>query len=148
MENGPPAASQDLEHLKLLQIFHYVVAGITFLCFSFPLFHVVFGILIATGGMGGSHEGLRGGPPPAVFGMLFAAVGCAIVAFGWTLAVLMIAAGRCIAKRRRHTFCVIVAGLSCLLMPFGTVLGVFTLIVLMKPQVKALFEPPAVSTPA
>ena len=31
------------------------------------------------------------------------------------------------------------AGLECILMPFGTVLGVFTLIVLMRDSVKALF---------
>ena len=41
--------------------------------------------------------------------------------------------------------CMIVAGLSCMMMPFGTVLGVFTLLVLLKPQVKALFDAPATS---
>ncbi len=31
--------------------------------------------------------------------------------------------------------------LNCLFMPFGTVLGVLTIIVLMRPSVKALFYP-------
>ena len=37
-------------------------------------------------------------------------------------------------------FCIVVAGVECMIMPFGTVLGVFTLIMLMKDSVKALFE--------
>lgn len=37
-------------------------------------------------------------------------------------------------------YCLVIAGLSCLFMPFGTVLVVFTLITLMKEPVKELFE--------
>jgi hypothetical protein len=33
-----------------------------------------------------------------------------------------------------------VAALSCAFMPFGTVLGVFTIVVLVRPSVKQLFE--------
>ncbi len=143
MEKIPDAPSQDLEHLKLLAIFHYILAGLTALFASFPLLHVVMGFLIATGKMGqGSREGHV---PDEVVGWFFVAFGCAFVAAGWTLAGLMFAAGRAISKRRRHTFCLVVAGLSCLIMPFGTVLGVFTIIVLIRPQVKALFEAPPAS---
>ena len=39
----------------------------------------------------------------------------------------------------RQTFCVVVAAISCCFTPLGTVLGVFTLIVLFRPSVKALF---------
>jgi hypothetical protein len=63
------------------------------------------------------------------------------VLFGWTLAALLVAAGRSIARRKRHLFCLIVAGMACLMMPFGTVLGVFTLITLNRPSVKAKFNP-------
>jgi len=31
------------------------------------------------------------------------------------------------------------AGVECMFMPFGTVLGVFTIIVLMRPSVKEIF---------
>ena len=37
----------------------------------------------------------------------------------------------------------IAAGLACLFTPVGTVLGVFSLITLLRPQVKAAFDPPA-----
>ena len=36
----------------------------------------------------------------------------------------------------------VVAGIECIFMPFGTVLGVLTLLVLMRPSVKALFDEP------
>ena len=41
-------------------------------------------------------------------------------------------------------FCVVTAGVMCAFAPFGTVLGVFTLLVLHRPAVKAAF---AASTP-
>jgi hypothetical protein len=51
----------------------------------------------------------------------------------------MALAGRAIRRRENYTFCVIVAALSCMLMPFGTVLGVLTIVVLMRPSVKEMF---------
>ena len=48
-------------------------------------------------------------------------------------------AGRSIKRRKRHAFCLVVAGLSCFFMPFGTILGVFSLIVLNRPSIKLLF---------
>jgi disulfide bond formation protein DsbB len=49
-------------------------------------------------------------------------------------------AGRCLAQRRRYLLCMVVAGIACIFMPFGTALGVFTLVVLSRPAVKAAFE--------
>jgi len=62
------------------------------------------------------------------------------------LAVLMIIAGRFLAKRRHHTFCIVVAAIACLFMPFGTILGVFTLVVLMRDSVRLQFD--AIAAPA
>jgi hypothetical protein len=45
-----------------------------------------------------------------------------------------------LTRRRRYTFCLVIAGLLCLWMPFGTILGVFTLVTLTKPPVRAQFE--------
>ncbi len=39
-----------------------------------------------------------------------------------------------------YTYCLVVAALECLFMPFGTILGVFTIVVLMRHPLKALFE--------
>ena len=37
------------------------------------------------------------------------------------------------------TFCLVMGAVACMFMPVGTVLGVFTIVVLMKPSVKELF---------
>src|SRR5688572_16578976 len=102
-----PASAQDLEHLKLLSVFHYVVAGLTALFSLFPIFHVIIGLLIATGQMDPVDRHRHGEGPPAAFGWIFAAFGCAFIAAGMTLAAVIFSAGRCIAKRRRHMFCLI-----------------------------------------
>lgn len=36
-------------------------------------------------------------------------------------------------------YCLVMAGIECMFMPFGTVLGVFTIIVLMRESVQKLF---------
>ena len=59
---------------------------------------------------------------------------------GWSIAACIIAAGRFLAKRRHYMFCLVMAGIECLFMPFGTVLGVFTIIVLIREGVKEMFS--------
>jgi hypothetical protein len=51
----------------------------------------------------------------------------------------VIIAGRCLSKRRAHIFCIVVAALVCTSVPFGTALGVCTIIVLCRPSVKEQF---------
>ncbi|WP_312682385.1 hypothetical protein [Stenotrophomonas chelatiphaga] len=134
-----PLGAQDADHLRLLSIFHYVVAGITALFSLFPLIHLVMGLAIVTGHL--PMESEQGNEPfdPRLFGWFFVAFAGAFIAGGLTLAGFMAYAGRCLAQRRRHVLCMVVAGISCCFMPFGTVLGVFTLIVLVRPAVKAAF---------
>lgn len=130
---------QDEEHLRLLSIFHYVVAGLAFLFACFPIIHLIIGLvfLLAPEALG---EGARGGPPPLVFGLIFTIIPSVIILVGWSVALCIFLAGRYLGRREHYTFCLVVAGVSCLFMPFGTVLGVFTIIVLVRPSVKALFE--------
>jgi len=54
-------------------------------------------------------------------------------------AVCLALAGRFLAQRRRYYYCLVMAGIACMFMPFGTVLGVFTIIVLLRESVKELF---------
>lgn len=136
-----PVAKQDLEHLRLLSIFHYVVAGLAALVGCLPIFHLTVGIAMVAG----AFPNDSGPPPPPVLGWLFIVIAGAVMAFYWALAIGLLVAGRCLALRRRYLFCMVVAGIGCIFMPFGTVLGVFTLLVLLRPSVKELFGavPPA-----
>jgi hypothetical protein len=129
--------SQDEEHLKLLSIFHYVVGGITGFFACFPIIHFIIGIFVLAVGLTGASDDERF--PLLIFGLMFTLIAGLIILCGWTLAVCLIVSGRNLARRRRYNFCFVIACISCLLMPYGTVLGVFTIIVLMRPTVKELF---------
>lgn len=123
-------------HLRLLSIFHYVLAGLAGLFSLFPIVHIAMGVAMISGAL---DRGSASPPPPA-FGWLFVAMGVAFMLVGFGYVALVAVAGRFLARKRHWTFCVVVAALSCAFFPFGTVLGVFTIIVLAKPEVKAAFE--------
>jgi hypothetical protein len=128
--------NQDEEHLRLLAIFHYVVAGLTAVFSMIPLLHLALGLFLLFSPKSFQDHG---NPPPAFIGWFFVLLASAFILFGLTVATLILINGRCIAKRKRYTFCQVVACVECLLMPFGTILGVFTLIVLSRESVKSLF---------
>ncbi len=134
--------SQDSEHLKLLAIFHYVVAGMTALFACIPFIHFFMGLALTTGAFPDTDPEAQ---TVGIFIMVFA--GLFIVA-GWTLAALIAFAGRSLQQRTRYLYCLVMAGIECIFMPFGTVLGVFTIIVLMRDSVKELFGRPAAPLPA
>lgn len=121
---------EDEQYLKLLSVFHYVVGGLA-ACFAcIPLIHLSIGIAMLVGAIDDA---------PEFVGALLVLIAMFAMLIGWTLAVFIIIAGRCLAKRKRYMFCLVMAAISCIFMPFGTVLGVFTIIVLMRPSVKELF---------
>ena len=121
------------EHLKLLSLFHYIVGGLTALFACFPFIHLAIGIAMLSGAMDGKE------PVPHFIGWIFIVIARVFILSGWIMAGLIITAGRKLQRRAARTFCLVVAGIECLLVPFGTVLGVFTLVVLMQDTAKALF---------
>lgn len=127
---------QDAEHLRLLSIFHYVVAGLAALFACLPVFHLVIGIMMVTGQGGFVDQE----PAIGLLGCFLVALAGAFILAGWTFAVCLALAGRYLSERRHYTFCLVVAGVACAFGPFGTVLGVFTIIALVRDSVKELFE--------
>ncbi len=198
----PP--NNDADHLRLLSIFHYVLAGLTAVLSCFPIIYVIIGVAIMNGNVSpfdGFPKGAfpieaipKEAPPKNApredaldnlarpkdrqpnddqpnhaprneaqpkdgddvfkeaqqfaegqmqfLGTVFVVVGIAAILLGWIVALLLAIAGRKLATRRGRVFCIVVAALSCFSFPLGTALGVFTLIVLMRPSVQALFEQP------
>lgn len=124
----------DVEHLRLLSIFHYVVGAITGLFSLLPITHVAIGVAMVTGRFERSEE-----PPPAMFGWFFIGMGLVFIVCGLALATCLVLAGRFLSRREHYLFCFVMAALACIFFPFGTVLGVFTIIVLSRPTVKELF---------
>src|SRR5437870_1116960 len=113
------------QHLRLLEIFHYVVAGITALFSLIPLFHVVFGWFMLH-----TPPPKQGEPPPAWFAWFFISLGLLLITLGESFAACVFAAARCIHSRTHYWYVFVIACLQCGFFPFGTVLGVFTIVVL------------------
>jgi len=133
--------NQDEQYLKILAIFHFVVAGISALFACFPILHFLMGLgmLAVSLGLGVSEGAFPEAVVPGLVGLLFTLIAGSVILFGWAFAVCVALAGLFLLKKKRHMFCVVMGGVECIFMPFGTVLGVFTIITLMKPSVKELF---------
>jgi hypothetical protein len=136
---------QDSEHLQLLSIFHYIVAGIGALFSCFPVFHLTFGLVMLfapSAFENGQHGQQNDAEVLRLVGIGMTAVATTIILVGWTISFCVFLAGRYLGRRRHYVFCLVIAAILCMMMPFGTVLGVFTIIVLMRPSVKAMFSQP------
>ena len=129
--------TQDEDHLRLLSLFHYVVGGLAALFALFPVFHMLFGLFLV---LAPDKFGNKGDAPPAFVGWFLMAFAACFMIAGWTFATLVILTGRFLAHRKYYTFCIVMAAVECLFMPFGTVLAVFTLVVLLRESVKRMFE--------
>jgi hypothetical protein len=131
--------NRDKEHLQLLAIFHYVVAGLAALFSFFPLLYTTVGaifIFAARHGTAKPGEEL----PPEFLGWIFAVLGALFFLAGLAMAVCTLIAGRSLALRKRYSFVLVMACIECLFVPFGTILGVFTIVVLSRESVQGLFS--------
>jgi len=131
--------SQDREHLQLLAIFHYVVASLAALFSFFPLLYTTVGavfIFAARHGTAKPGEDL----PPEFLGWIFAVLGSLLFLIGIAMAICILIAGRSLALRKRYLFVLVMACVECLFIPFGTILGVFTIVVLSRESVRGLFS--------
>ena len=130
----------DRDHLRTLSVCHYVLGGLCFLVGCIPFIYLALGVAILNGGFG-PPKNQNGGPPPEFLGWLFIGIASLVIALYWALGLALVQAGSCLRQRKWRTFCMVVAGASCLFQPLGTILGVFTIIVLMRPSVRDAFEP-------
>src|SRR5438876_11967118 len=102
--------NQDKEHLQLLAIFHYVVAGLGALFSFFPLLYTTVGaifIFAARHGTPKPGEQL----PPEFLGWIFVVLGLLLFLLGVAMALCILIAGRWLSRRQHY--------------PFGTVMASF-----------------------
>lgn len=130
---------RDLEHLRLLKLGYYVTAGVTGFASLFAAVPIGMGAMLSSGALpvreGSSDD-------PQVAGLVLLGVGVALLVFGLVATLLIYFTGRSLVQRRRWMLCMVVAALQCLSIPWGTVLGVCTIIVLDRDSVRALFGRP------
>jgi hypothetical protein len=129
---------RDTEQLNLLAIFHYVVGGLAALFSFFPLLYsVIGGFLLYAAEHPGQHNQE---PPPAFLGWIFIGLGAVFFLVGVTMAICILIAGRCLSRRKDFSFALVIACIECLFVPFGTILGVFTIVALSRESVRGVFS--------
>jgi uncharacterized BrkB/YihY/UPF0761 family membrane protein len=129
--------SRDEDHLRLLSIFHYVLAGLSCLLALLPILYVGMGALM----LRAPHEGAEEEMDTRTIGWVIIAAGAVLAAVFLTLASCLAMAGRCLARRSRYLFCLVMAAVACLFIPLGTALGVCTIAVLQRDTVRRAFDP-------
>jgi dipeptide/tripeptide permease len=125
----------------MLQIGHWVAfglscAGLLFLVIHYIVMKTMFQMVA---NQPGAPTGKGSNPFEELQGMLLIGYGlaAAIFLFGGVCNFLT---ARAIKQRKNRVLCFITAGYNCLHMPLGTILGVFTFIVLSRSSVRCLFD--------
>jgi hypothetical protein len=128
----------DADHLRLLGILHFVGAGLSLLGLGLLLAHYALMHAVFTNPK--MLELQKQGPPPAeIFTVLKWFYLAGAVWFGSSV-ILNAISGYGLLIRQGRTFSVAVAAINCLHIPLGTVLGVFTLVVLLRDSVREQYE--------
>lgn len=126
----------DDENLRLLRIGYFISAGLTLVVSVFALlytflFSFVFMQIAKTPGTPA---------PPEFVGRLIGVFGVCLFLLLIGIAVLKVLTGQRLKERRSRTFCLVIAGFTCLSIPYGTFLGVCTFLVLLRPSVQRSFK--------
>ena len=107
-----------------------------------PLIMVILGLTIILG------------PPPGYSNNMPLEFSWVLVIFGGIVGVIVAALAACnfvvgysLGQRKNYVFCFVIACLICINVPLGTILGVFTLLVLSRPSVKESFATGRGETP-
>lgn len=151
MEEHPNA--EDQEHLSALSIGHFILAGVALLGGVPTLLVGVSGsklvdefgsdFSMALGNIPGQPgtDAFGGGSDAMLqdLNTLIISVVVSMVLLALVSAIHLAVVGMQIRNRKWWTFCYLTGWGECLMFPFGTVLGIFTIIVLSRPSVKGLF---------
>lgn len=129
--------SKDESDLNLLSTLHYVWSALLG-CGTLGIFGY-FMMIAGVMGVGASRGGAPGGEVAAAVGVT-TVMGIVITLMFLALFVVHILAASGLKKRKRRVLTYIASGLMCTSVPLGTLLGIFTIITLGRPGVKALYQ--------
>jgi hypothetical protein len=126
--------AEDQAHLKTLSICWYVWAGFAVFGALCGGLYLIIGVIAAVVGGAENEE------EAVAMGVMFGGMGLLIMLVVIPLAVLNFLAAKGLNQRRRKTLIYVMAAIACTSVPLGTVLGVFTFIVMGRPTVKGAFD--------
>lgn len=124
----------DNEHLRLLRIGYFISAAQTAIFIPFGLLYAGMGLMFSQLPTGASS------PPPTFVSWFMGLFGAAFAGLAAVAATLKLLTAMRLKERRSRVLCLIAAGLSCMEMPYGTVLGIWTFMVLGRASVRRQFE--------
>ncbi len=148
-----PINAEDAEHVSALSIGHYIMAGLSAIT-AIPLVAYAFAgaklvdqltheMALTMGDLSGQAgvDPFAGAPEAMMkdFGTLMIAMTVLSFVLIVVTAIGFFLVGLKLRQRRWWTFCYLSGWGECLMFPFGTILGVFTIIVLSRPTVKRSF---------
>jgi hypothetical protein len=130
--------------LRILAVLEAVYGALTFAFSLIFVFYIFMGLQIARNPGFFSSPATRGGTPtapfpPQEFGYIFVVIGALAMLFGWAMAGLSLYSAKCLRERKNWSWVMAAACLNCLHVPLGTALGVFTIVVINRPSVRASF---------
>jgi hypothetical protein len=129
----------DIRYINLLAIFHIIVGVIAGLFSCFPLINLYMGLSMLSDI---PKVMVQGGvfSPFTLLPIMFILLPIGIMVIGWMFAIAIALNGYYLKNRKWFTYCMVISGIETIFMPFGTVLGVFTIVILSKPNIKGLFD--------
>jgi len=126
---------KDRQHLRVLSIFWYILAGLYWVVGMAMGLYIVFGVMIVAG-----SAPTRGGASGPAVGYSMLGLGIGLLLFYGVYACLAYLTGRSLVEYRRRKFIFGMAiGLCILGGLLGIPLGVFTIVVLSRESVKEQF---------
>jgi hypothetical protein len=130
---------EDIRYLNLLAIFHLIVAGIVGFFSCAPLLNLFIGIPTLEGVPYALEQG-EFLSQQILAPILYILLPVGMTVIGWMFAIAIGLNGYYIKNRKWLAYCLVMGGVETIFMPFGTVLGVFTIILLTKKSIKNLFD--------
>ena len=132
--------------LRLLSIGYFIQGGIVIFYGLLALCYVGFMGAI----FGSIPNSPQGDPRNQIPAGLLYSIGAIVIAVALVTLVgasCVLYAGLALRKHKKRTFVLVMAALNCLAVPYGTVLGIFTFLVLQRTEAKEIFGQTPAPTP-
>ena len=126
----------DEHNLRLLSIGYFIVAGLNAFASLLLFLYVVFFSFMFSQVAKTAGEAVF----PVSIGRLIGIIGVLVVLLVVGFTVLQFLTALRLKERKSRTFCLVIAAITCLGIPYGTFLGVCTFLVLLRPTVQRSFE--------
>jgi hypothetical protein len=131
----PDQSTADGDYLRVLAIFHFVVAGLLLPLVGLIVFETIRTIIVIFEVRGDFAPTPLPPPIPAMTVLLFFLMALAVLTVIGNLL-----SGLYIRRRKNRVFSLVMAGFNCLQVPLGTALGVSTFVILMRDSVRRIYR--------